>query len=71
MAFENTRPLSDSRMPEELNVKKISSSFDATSARFDFSGLKMENFVNDKTVVACELVDCSFYLAVGQINIIT
>ncbi|KRX87715.1 hypothetical protein T12_7395 [Trichinella patagoniensis] len=27
------------------NVKKISSSFDATSsARFDFSGLKMQNF---------------------------
>ncbi|KRX86305.1 hypothetical protein T12_12368, partial [Trichinella patagoniensis] len=43
--IKNSRPLSDCRMLGAPNVKKISSSFDATSsARFNISGLKMQNF---------------------------
>ncbi|KRX35492.1 hypothetical protein T06_4408 [Trichinella sp. T6] len=56
MAFENSRPLSDCRMLGAPNVKKISSSFDATSsARFDFSGLKMQNFLNPPGLVTSNL----------------
>ncbi|KRZ66162.1 hypothetical protein T08_8810 [Trichinella sp. T8] len=39
-----------------LNVKKISSSFDATSsARFNISGLKMQNFLNPPRLVTSNL----------------
>ncbi|KRY07169.1 hypothetical protein T12_9613, partial [Trichinella patagoniensis] len=43
---KHLRPLSDCRMLGAPNVKKISSSFDATSsAHYDCNGHKMQNFV--------------------------